>query len=119
MLSKLPPFPRAFWVLLVLFFINRLGASLIWPFVSFFMREQTGAPLTQIATLLSIQAFSSLICTLGISALMDRFGRKNAMLVCGIIYAVTLLLMSQATTLWQWALLIALYGITQPVFYIG
>jgi predicted MFS family arabinose efflux permease len=119
MLSKLPPFPRAFWVLLALFFFNRIGASLIWPFVSLFIREQTGAPLTQIATLLSIQAFSSLICTLGISAFMDRFGRKNAMLVCISIFGLTVLLMSQATTLIQWALLIALYGITQPVFYIG
>jgi MFS family permease len=119
MLSKLPKFPRAFWVLLALFFFNRIGASLIWPFVSLFIREQTDAPLSQIATLLSIQALSSLVCTLGISALMDRFGRKKAMLVCISIFGLTVLLMSTATTLLQWAVLIALYGITQPVFYIG
>ncbi len=119
MSKLLSSFPRAFWVLMVLFFINRIGAALIWPFISVFVRDQTGAPLSQIAAMLSIQSAASLLGTSFISALMDRFGRKRAMLIGSGAYGVVLIAMSQATTLWQWALLIAVYGITQPVFYIG
>lgn len=83
------------------------------------MREQTGAPLASVTALLAVQAVSSFIGTSVISALMDRFGRKNAMLVGLFALSLVLLLMSGATQLTQWALLIALYGVLQPVFFIG
>ncbi|MDX1994347.1 MAG: MFS transporter [bacterium] len=119
MFQKAAVYPRAFLILSACFFFNRIGASLIWPFITVFIREQTGAPLSSISVLLSIQAAASLIGTSTISAVMDRFGRKRAMLGGMVVFSGVLLVMSQATTLWQWAVLIAVYGILHPVFYVG
>lgn len=101
------------------FFANRAAAALIWPFITVYIREQTGAPLSSVTPLLTLQAISSLLGTTFISSLMDRFGRKPVMLAGLAGFSLTLLLMSGATSLGQWALLIPLYGILQPIFFIG
>ncbi|MBI1281219.1 MAG: MFS transporter [Anaerolineaceae bacterium] len=143
LLNKLPPFPRAFWLLIACFFFNRIGASLIWPFITLYIREQTSSPLiaigyltklnlfsssislnipvalTTITTLLSLQALSSVIGTSAISTLMDQFGRKNIMIIGLVGFSVLLVVMSRANQLWQWTIIVPLYGILQPVFYIG
>lgn len=145
-LKKLPPFPPIFWLLLACFFINRLGASLIWPFITLYIREQTASPLgmlglftqqsfvgltaatrslnvplalSTITTLLSLQAISSIIGTSLISTLMDHFGRKYIMVFGLIAFSFLLVFMGSARFLWQWVILIPLYGILQPIFYIG
>jgi MFS family permease len=116
---KLPSYPRAFWVLLALYFFNRIASSFIWPFISLFATAQTGEPLAHITPLLSLQAVTTLAGTSVVSTLMDRFGRKRAMLTGMLAYSAVLVAMSQATQLWQWAVMIVLYGITQPVFHVG
>jgi len=146
LLKKLPPYPRAFWLLIACFFFNRIGASLIWPFITLYIREQTSSPLvaigyltklhhstifaasstlnipvalTTITTLLSLQALSSIIGTSAISTLMDHFGRKNIMIIGLVGFSILLIFMSSANQIWQWTVLVPLYGILQPVFYIG
>lgn len=112
-------YPYRFWVLLVCFVFQRLAASLIWPFMALFILEQTGATLTHVTALLSIQAASSLIGTSIISALMDMIGRRLPMLFSLVAMSLVLVMMSQATELWQWALLIAAYGCLHPIFMVG
>lgn len=112
-------YPARFWVLLVCFVFQRLAASLIWPFMALFILEQTGATLTQVTALLSIQAAASLIGTSLISTLMDIIGRRLPMLFGLAAMSIVLVLMSQAAELWQWALLIALYGSLHPIFMVG
>ncbi len=143
LLNRLPPYPRAFWILITCFFFNRIGASLIWPFITLYIREQTSSPLTAlgylgklnlfassntlniplalttITTLLSLQALSSVIGTSAISTLMDHFGRKNIMIIGLIGFSTLLIFMSSAKQLWQWTIIVPLYGVLQPVFYIG
>ncbi len=121
---------------------------MIWPFITLYIREQTSSPmpalnlfgqlpalatfvgshghglsipvtLTTVTTLLSLQALSSVIGTSLISTLMDRFGRKIIMMVGLAAFAGVLMTMSSAVQLWQWVVLLPLYGILQPVFYIG
>jgi predicted MFS family arabinose efflux permease len=106
-------------VLLICFVFQRLAASLIWPFMALFILEQTGAALSSVTVLLSIQAVSSLVGTSLISALMDVIGRRRPMLLGLAAMSIVLLLMSQAHELWQWALLIAAYGTLHPVFMVG
>lgn len=150
MLAKLQNYPRAYWILLSIYFFNRIGASFIWPFMTIFIREQTSAsamtlpsmlinspaaqalglsastlpdlsytPLSTITPLLSIQAIASLIGSPIVASFMDRIGRKRMMVAGLIAYCAVLLVMSSATQLWQWAVLIAIYGVTHPIFYVG
>lgn len=112
-------YPRAFWLLLAGFFINRASAALIWPFLTLVMRQRLEAPLAIITSLISIQAVAGLVSTSAIGVIMDRFGRKRAMLAGLIGSSAVLLAMSSAKELWQWAVLIALYGALVPIFMIG
>jgi len=97
--ERLPRYPRRFGWLVVIYFFNRVAASLIWPFMMIFIREQTAMPthpalmqignvgmtmplpLVVITPLLSLQAVASVLGTALIGLLMDRFGRKRVMLV--------------------------------------
>jgi MFS family permease len=110
---------RAFWLLLAGFFINRASAALIWPFLTLVMRQRLDAPLTTITMLISIQAVAGLLSTSVVGLIMDRFGRKRAMIAGLIGSAGVLVAMTGADALWQWALLIALYGALVPVFNVG
>lgn len=145
---KLPPYPRAYWLLLGFYFINRIGASFIWPFLTVFIRAQTAAPaasvsllqqqpgfaflfggvnsavllptpLASITFLLSMQAIATLLGTSVIGSLMDRYGRKRIMVGGLVAFSGVLLLLSGANTLAQWTVLLPLYGILQPIFYAG
>lgn len=112
-------YPRAFNGLMGLYFINRIGASLIWPFIAIYIHEQTGASLTTIAALTSLQAVTSVFGTSLVSAWMDRSGRKIPMLVGLIGTTLMLLTMSQANEIWQWAVLIVFYGTLMPIFMVA
>lgn len=119
MFRKALSYPRAFWVLMGGFFINRISASLIWPFLTLVIYQQTGAPLTTVTLLISIQSVSGLLATSIFGSVMDRFGRKIPMIGSLLASAGVLLAMSASDQIWQWAILIALYGALSPVFYVG
>lgn len=112
-------YPRAFNGLMGMYFLNRMGASLIWPFIAIYIHEQTGASLTTIAVLTSLQAVTSIVGTSLVSLWMDRSGRKIPMLIGLIGTTILLLTMSQADQIWQWAILIIFYGTLMPIFMIG
>jgi MFS family permease len=112
-------YPRAFNGLMGLYFLNRIGASLIWPFIAIYIHEQTGASITTIAALTSLQAVTSVVGTSLVSVWMDRTGRKIPMLVGLIGSTLMLLAMSRADMIWQWAILIIFYGTLMPIFMIA
>lgn len=112
-------YPRAFWVLLAGFFVNRVSAALIWPFLTLFIRQSTGAPLRSVTLLISLQAVSGLVVTSFVGVLMDRFGRKPPMIISLLLGSAVLLAMTTADSLAEWAVLIALYGALNPVFFVG
>ncbi|MBL8165108.1 MAG: MFS transporter [Anaerolineae bacterium] len=112
-------YPRAFWVLLAGFFINRVSAALIWPFLTLFIRQSTDAPLSSVTLLISLQAVAGLVATSVIGVLMDRFGRKPPMIISLLLGSAVLLAMTTADSLPEWAVLIALYGALNPVFFVG
>ena len=112
-------YPRQFWLLFIGFIINRTSGGLIWPFLTIYISRQLDVPLTTVALLLSIQAIAGLISTSIVGLLMDRWGRKRVMIAGLVGMSLTLIAMQGATSLEAWALLIACYGITLPVYTVG
>lgn len=112
-------YPRQFWLLFWGMLLNSTGASLIWPFLTIYMRQRLGIPLTTVALLLTLQSVFWLLATSVAGPAMDRVGRKTAMLVSLMGNAATLIAMSVAGTLPLWVLLAAAYGAFNPLYRIG
>jgi MFS family permease len=117
--TNLNYYPRQFWLLIGGYFVNQASASLIWPFLTVFMRERLNESLTTITLLFSVQAVAGLVSTSIVGSLMDRFGRKQIMIVGLLVNAGVLLAMSQAYSLPQWVILSALYGAFVTIFGVG
>jgi MFS family permease len=112
-------YPRQFWLLFWGMLLNSTGASLIWPFLTIYIRQRLGIPLTTVALLLTLQSAFWLLATSVAGPAMDQLGRKTAMLVSLIGNAATLIAMSVADTFPLWVLLAAAYGAFNPLYRIG
>ncbi len=112
-------FPSQLWLLFWGTLTGSMGQSLVWPFLTIYIRQRVDVPLTTITFLFTLQSFASFAATALLGPLMDRIGRKRPMIAGLVASGLTLLLMSQAAMLWHWAILLALYGMVNSVFRIG
>jgi MFS family permease len=112
-------YPRQFWLLFWGLLISAIGRSLVWPFMTIYMREQLDVPLTTITLLFTLNSAAGLAAASTAGPLVDRFGRKGAMVLSLAVSGATLAAMSRARTLPLWALLQALSGTTGPLYSVG
>ena len=105
-----------FWGML----ISTIGASMIWPFLMIYVSERLHLPLTAVASLMTLNAAMGLVSSFVAGPLIDRFGRKWVMVVSlAGKWPGDYLLMSQAATLPEFALLMALAGAFNPLYRVG
>ena len=70
-------YPRIFWIVIVITFIDRLGGSLLFPFFALYITSKFHVGMTDVGVLFaafSVSGFTG--STIG-GALTDRFGRKG------------------------------------------
>ena len=117
--TLLKKYPGQFWLMTVGLFISTTGASMIWPFLMIYVSKRLGLPLSQAATLVTINATTSLFTSFIAGPVTDRVGRKFVMVVSlttnGLIY----LLMSHANTYLAFAGLMFLTGASNPLYRVG
>ena len=77
-------FPRNFWLLMGVSFIDRLGGALLFPFFALYVTDHFDVGLTEVGYLFAIFAGSSLVGGLIGGGLTDRFGRRG-MIIFGLI----------------------------------
>lgn len=108
-------FPKSFRILVVSTFIDRLGGSLIFPFLALYVTQKFNVGLTQVGLILGMWSVSSLIGSMIGGALADRFGRK-AILIFGLLSsAFTGILMGFATDLRGFYILALVSGIFSDI----
>lgn len=112
-------YPPTFWLLFWGVFLNRITASMLWPFLTIYMYNKLGVPLTTITLLLSLRAVFGVAATAVVSPIMDKFGRKGMMLFGLISSAIVFFAMIFATNMPQWAIIVATHGMVLPIFNIG
>jgi MFS family permease len=112
-------YPRQFWLLFWGLLISTIGSSMIWPFLMVYVSEKLKLPMTQVASLMTINAMVGIVCSFLAGPVVDRIGRKWVMIISLAGTAVYFLLMSRATTLLAFSLLMALNGIFGPLYRIG
>jgi MFS family permease len=100
-------------------FISTLGSSMIWPFLMIYVRQRVNMPLTQAASLMTINAAAGLIAALVAGPVTDRIGRKWVMVFSlagnGLVY----FFMSNAHSYLHFAILMALSGTFNPLYRVG
>ncbi len=108
-------FRLMFWGMM----LSTIGTSMIWPFLIIFVSEKLQLPLTAVASLLTIQAISSVIASFLAGPVIDRFGRKWIMVVSLLLNGIAYIFISQAETLPMFALLMAITGFVNPLYRVG
>jgi MFS family permease len=112
-------YPLQFWVLFCGRFISSAGGSLVWPFITIYLRQRLGIPLTTVGVLFAISSGVGLFSQAVWGPVVDRFGRKPAM-VAGLVNEVMIMLgLALLGSLEAYAVLIALSGLIEPASRIG
>ena len=70
-------YPRAFWTVVLVNFIDRLGGSLLFPFFALYVTKRFSVSMTEVGGLFAIWSVSSFIGSFPGGALTDRLGRKG------------------------------------------
>lgn len=99
--------------------LSATGASMVWPFLVIYMRQRLQAPLATVTLVLALNSASGLVSTSVAGPVIDRFGRKGAMVLSMAGAAATLLAMNAAGALPGWAILLALNGALTPLYRVG
>ncbi len=117
--SAMTDYPRQFWVLFWGQLINTIGGSMVWPFLTIFMRERLGLPLSTVTLLFTLNSAGGFAAMAIAGPAVDRFGRRFAMITGLIAGGMILLGMSAAGTLLFWAGLMLLQGLLTPFYRVG
>ena len=73
-------FPRLFWTVVTVSFIDGVGGTLLFPFFALYITQKFGVGMTQAGILLGISSLFGLVGSMVGGALTDKFGRKQLIL---------------------------------------
>lgn len=89
-------YPVQFWVLLLGTFIDRLGAALVYPFLTLYLTRKFGIGMIELGMLFGAFSLANMAGGIFGGALTDRLGRKKTLIFGLVISASTSLLMGLA-----------------------
>jgi len=108
-------YPRQFWLIFWGMLINASGGSMVWPFLTIYMRQHLDVPLTSVTLLLTARSAAGLVATSFVGPAVDRFGRKRAMILGMAVNGASFLFMMRADTLATWLVLMIITGTFSPL----
>ena len=112
-------YPLQFWILFCGRFIGSAGGSLVWPFLTIYLRQRLNIPLTTVGFLFAISSGVGLFSQAIWGPVVDRFGRKLAMVV-GLLNEIMVMMgFALLGSVEAYAVLIALSGLIEPASRIG
>lgn len=112
-------YPRQYWLMVLGVVISTAGGSMVWPFMLIYAGGKLGLPLSTVASLISINAGVGLFASFLAGTLTDRIGRKAVMVASLAMIGVAYLFLARAETYIQFALLMALVGLSNPLYQVG
>jgi MFS family permease len=112
-------YPSQFWLLFWGMLLNAAGSSMVWPFLTIYVREQLAVPLTEVGLLLSVNSLAGFVGMSFAGPVADRFGRKGVMVISLAVGAVAMIGMSLAASLTAWFAIMFLAGISSPLYRVG
>ena len=79
-------FPRLFWVVVAVSFVDRVGGTLLFPFFALYITQKFNVGMTEAGILLGMSSLFGLVGSTVGGALTDKFGRKQLILF-GLIFS--------------------------------
>src|ERR1051325_2717420 len=73
-------FPRLFWIVVGVSFIDGIGSTLLFPFFALYITQKFGVGMTEAGVLLGMSSLFGLIGSVIGGALTDKFGRRQLIL---------------------------------------
>ena len=117
--NTIQTYPRQFWLMFAGMLISTIGSSMIWPFLMIYATERLNVPMTTAAALMTINAAAGMLASFIAGPIIDRFGRKWMMVGSLATNGLTYLILSQASTLPEFAIAMALSGAVNPLYRVG
>jgi len=108
-----------FWLILGGLLIGTIGSSMVFPFLTIYVSEQLDLPLTDVASLITLNGLVGLGASFAAGPITDRFGRKWVMALSLFGNGITYLLFRGAETYLVFAALMALRGLFHPMYRVG
>jgi len=112
-------FPGQFWLLFIGMLISTIGSSMIWPFLTLYVSKKLGLPLTQIASLVTMNAVMGLVFSFISGPITDRLGRKWVMVISLFVNGCMYVVMSKADTFLAFAICQCVMGAFNPLYRVG
>lgn len=116
---SLGKYPPQFRLIFIGMFFSTLGASMIWPYLMIYASETLSLPQAQVATLMTISAAARIAASFIGGPIIDRAGRKPAMLISLTLNGLVYLFMSHAGTYFEFAILMLISGAVNPLYRIA
>src|SRR6266487_4282003 len=111
-------FPRLFWIVVAVRFVDGIGGTLLFPFFALYITQKFGVGMTQAGILLGMSSLFGLIGSMAGGALTDKFGRKQLILfglVFSAISTLTFGLVTEISILYPLVIVVGLLSnISQP-----
>jgi MFS family permease len=118
-LKLLKSFPKQLQLMFFGMLISTIGASMVWPFLMIYVRKQVDIPLTQAASIMTINAAAGIIAAFIAGPITDRVGRKWVMVISLFGNGLAYFLLGFAHSFSMFALLMALSGTFNPLYRVG
>jgi len=92
---------------------------MIWPFLMIYVRQRVNLPLTQIASLMTINATAAVFAAFIAGPITDKVGRKWVMVLSLVGNGLVYFFMSNAQNYLSFAILMTLSGAFNPLYRVG
>jgi MFS family permease len=79
-------FPRLFWTVVGIRFVDGIGGTLLFPFFALYITQKFNVGMTQAGILLGMFSLFGLIGSMAGGALTDKFGRKQ-LIIFGLVFS--------------------------------
>jgi MFS family permease len=73
-------FPRLFWIIVAVRFVDGIGGTLLFPFFALYITQKFNVGMTQAGIMLGMSSLFGLVGSMFGGALTDKFGRKQLIL---------------------------------------
>ncbi|MGB8252978.1 MAG: MFS transporter [Anaerolineaceae bacterium] len=108
-------YPRTFWTLMGVSFIDHLGGALMFPFFALYITSKFNVGMTEVGVLFALFSISSFIGSALGGALSDRLGRRGMLIFSLISTSASSVLMGLVNSLGAFYVLALLVGIFTDV----